>query len=284
MWYLKFAHYAIPGLLLAATATAQSRPGLSFDETIRTATISTGETDSSTTVLHITSAGGDMRADVEKGKLAGNMATFSPGEHAVMIMRAGGKQIIFINPDQKQYLSMKPLEMMQGMQKMMEGMGGSMSLDTSVSRISLDSVGPGPAIDGHPTLTYRLTTVMRMTVSMMGEQNVVYQQSTQEIQAATDMGDFSDVTTGANSFAEFSQSMGFAKDFFDKVVATQRKMHGFPLRAVKHFTSSTGGATHAGTETLETRNVKRMSVPDSLFAIPGDYKPVALPAMPGTGT
>jgi len=281
MGYLKFARYAIPGLLFAATATAQSRPGVSFDETTSTVIMTAAGIDSSTNVMHMTSAGGDIRADLEKGNFARNIGPFSAGPHAVLIMRGGLAQIVFLNPDEKQYLSMKPLEMMQGAQKMMESMGGSMTFDTSVTRVTLDSVGPGPAIDGHPTLTYRLTTVMKLTVSMMGQQNVITDQATQEIQAATDMGDFN--PNEVNSFSDIAQSMGFTKGFFDKVVTTRQKIHGFPLRSVKHSTGSANGQSHTSIETVETRNVKHLTVPDSLFAIPGDYKPVSLPGMPGTG-
>lgn len=285
MVHLKFAQYAITGLLFATTGTAQSRPGLSFDQTTRSVTTSANGVDSATTtsVVHMTAAGGDARIDVKKGKLSENMGAFSPGSHGVMIMRDGGKQMVFLNPDQKQYFSMNLLEMMEGMQKMLASMGGSMTVDTSVTRVNLDSLGPGPAIDGHPTLTYRLTAVMRMTMSMMAERNVVDGKSTQEIQTATDLGDFSDLTVGVNRFAELSQTIGFPKGYFDKLAATNRKMRGFPLRTVKNSTISANGTTRTAVETIEATNIKRVSVPDSLFAIPGDYKPMTFPGMPGTG-
>jgi hypothetical protein len=276
---LRFACCAIPALLIAATAMAQSKPGVSFDQTMVSVTTAMGRTDTATTVMHTTSASGDGRIDVEQGRFP-NLGPFSSGPHAIMIIRDGGKEIFFLNPDEKQYLSIKPIAMMEGMQKMLEGMGGSMSIDTSATRVTLDSVGPGPAIDGHPTLTYRLTTVMKMIMSMMGQRHVVDNQSTQEIQTATDLGDFSDAT-GANRFSELSESMGFTKGYFDQLVATRRKMHGFPLRAATHTTTSTEGMTRTVAQTIETRNVKRVAVPDSLFSIPADYKPVTMPAMPG---
>ena len=280
---LKSACCAISALLLAESSAAQSRPGLSFDQTIQSVTFSASGIDTAKTEMHMTAAGGDARVDVKHGKIAENMGAFSPGSHAVMIMRDSGREMIFLNPDQKQYFSIKPLEMMQGMQKMLESMGGSMTVDTSVSRVSLDSLGPGPTIDGHPTLKYRLTMVMRMTMSMMGESNVVDNQSTQDIQTATDLGDFSDLTTGVNRFAELSQSAGFPKGYLDKLAATKRKMHGFPLRSMKHSTVSVNSTKRTAVETTEARNIQRVTVPDSLFAIPGDYKPVAMPAMPGSG-
>jgi hypothetical protein len=276
---LRFAYCAIPAFLSAAPAIAQSKPGVSFDQTMVSVTFSKGPIDTATTVMHTTSASGDGRIDVEKGSLP-NIGPFSSGPHAVMIMRDGGSEILFLNPDEKQYFSIKPIAMMEGMQKMLESVGGSMTVDTSVSRVKLDSVGPGPVIDGHPTLTYRLTLVMRMTMSMMGQSHVVDNQSSQEIQAATDLGDFAEVAS-MNRFAELTQAMGFPKGYFEKLAATRRRIRGFPLRAVTHTTTSTDGMTRTVFQTIDTRNVKRLAVPDSLFVVPADYKPITLPAMPG---
>ena len=274
----KLTNCAIPALLIATTAMAQSKPGVSFDQTMVTVTTTRGRTDTTTTLLHTTSAGGDGRIDVEKGSFP-NMGPFASGPHAVMIMRDGGNEILFLNPDEKQYLSFKPIAMMEGMQKMLEGMGGSMSFDTAGTQLSLDSVGPGPSIDGHPTLTYRLRTAMRMTMSMMGQSNVVDNQASQEIQTATDLGDFAGVAS-MNRFAELTQAMGFPKAYFENLAATRRRIRGFPLRAVTHTTSSLNGIARTTDQTIETRNVKRLAVPDSLFVVPADYKPVTMP-MPG---
>ena len=279
MGYLRFACCAIPALLIARTSTAQSKPGVSFDQTMVNVTTAGGRTDTATTVMHTISVSGDTRIDLEKGSFP-RMGPFSAGPHAVMIMRDGGQEIIFLNPDEKQYVSIKPVALMEGMQKMLEGMGASMTMDTSGTLVTLDSLGPGPAIDGHPTLTYRLTTAMRMTMSMMGERRVVDNQSTQELQVATDLGDLAYVAS-MNRFAEITQAMGFPKAAFENLAATRRRMHGFPLRAAAHITSSANGMTRTVVQTIETRNVKRLPVPDSLFAIPADYKPVTMPGMQG---
>ncbi|HMI57752.1 MAG TPA: hypothetical protein VK511_06875 [Gemmatimonadaceae bacterium] len=281
MRFLKLVQSAVPALLFAATAPAQSKPGISMDQTMNTITTSASRTDSVTGVMHMTSAGTNARIEIDSGRIVRNVGPFSPGPHAVMIMRDGASEMVYLNPDKKEYISIKPFQMMQGVQKMMESMGGSMKFDTSATHIGIDSLGPGPTIDGHPTVTYRLTMAMRMTMSMMGQSNVVETQSTQDIQAATDMASFVDLNAGPNRFAEFSQSMGMNKDLFDKMAATQRKVRGFPLRSVKHSTTSTNGVTRTTVETIETRNIKRVTVPDSAFAIPGDYKPVSMPAMPG---
>src|SRR5450759_3638396 len=250
MRILRFAYWAIPVLLSATTAIAQSKLGVSFDQTMVTVTSSRGRTDTATTVLRTTSASGDARIDLEKGSFP-NMGPFSAGAHAVMIMHDGGSEMFFLNPDQKQYLSIKPIAMMEGMQKMLEGMGGSMSFDTAGTQLSLDSVGPGPSIEGHPTLTYRLRTAMRMTMSMMGQSHVVDNKSSQEIQAATDLGDVAGVAS-MNRFAELTQAMGFPKGYYENLAATLRRIRGFPLRAVTHTTTSADGITRTIDQTIDT--------------------------------
>jgi hypothetical protein len=274
---LRFAFCAVPAFLCAAPVIAQSKPGVTFDQTMVSITEAGGPTD--TLVTHTTSVGGDGRIDVENGHFP-NIGSFTAGPHAVMIMRDGGGEILFLNPDQKQYLSIKPIAMMEGMQKMLEGMGGSMTVDTSVSRVSLDSLGPAAAIDGHPILSYRLTSVMRMTMAMMGQRHVVDTQSSQEIQSATDLGDFAGVAS-MNRFAELTQAMGFNKGYFETVSTTRRRIRGFPLRMVTHTTSSADGMTRTVVQTIDTRNVKPLAVPDSLFVVPADYKAATMPAMPG---
>jgi hypothetical protein len=114
---------------------------------------------------------------------------------------------------------------------------------------------------------------------MMGESRVVDNRSTQEIQVATDLGDFADVA-GMNRFAEVTQTMGFPKAAFENLAATRRRMRGLPLLAVTHTASTANGVTRTLDQTIETRNVNRLAVPDSLFVVPADYKPITMP-MPG---
>ena len=280
MTYRRLAHCAVLALLLPAAATAQSRPGIYFEQTTHSITTGSGRTDSASNVTRTTAAGSDVRIDLEKGEFMA-FGPFSPGPHGVMIMRDGGKEMIFLNPDKKEVVSIKLFEMMETTQKMMASMGGSMSVDTSASSVSMDSIGPGSAVDGHPTLTYRLTAVMRMTMSMMGEQNVVDNQVTQEFQTATDMDDLLSITGGVNRLADFTQFAGFPKGYLDKIAAAGEKMRGFPLRTVKRITTTSRGMTRTAIETVEARNVRRMTVPDSLFVVPAGYKSVAMPGFPG---
>jgi hypothetical protein len=262
------------GLLfvLSGAAPAQSRPGLAFDQVIHT--LAGG--DSSTSVVHLAATGADIRMEFEKGSAVGPFARLPMGDHAIIILRNGGTEMITLNPDKKQYFSVKPIEMMDGARKMMASMGGSMTFDTSASSMHQDSLGPGPVIDGHPTLLYRTTVRLKMNSSMMGHQNTIDTQAISDFAMASDLGDFADVLT-ANPFSGMSESMGLTKGFFEKAVPVEHRMHGFPLHVVQQSIQTSNGVTRTTTTTIATKNVRRVPVPDSAFAIPADYKFISLP-------
>jgi len=274
-------------LLVSVTAGAQTRSGVSFEQTITSVKSTPGSYDSTTNFLHAIVAGHDMRIETSNNTLYPAMGRFSPGSHAVVLMRDGGTEAVFINPDAKEYLAIRPLEMVDGFKKMLEGMGGSMTFDTSASRFTVDSVGAGPMIDGHQTVHYVMNTASKNTISMMGQTIVTEGASVMDVYAAPDMVDFRDATDGIMSqFADAVRSMGMGGAMFDRMKESQRKVHGFPLRMVQKGTMTQRGQTRTHTETIESRNAKRVSVPDSLFAIPAGYKSIAAPSFPaaaGTG-
>jgi hypothetical protein len=279
----RFASSLIAVLLAPGSIDAQSaRPGLALDQVITVVNEQPTRVDSSTNYLHMIFSGADSRIEMRQNTLYPTMGPFNPGPHAVLVTKDGGRTTVFLNPDTKEYFSMKPLEMMDGFKKMLESMGGSMVVDTSATTAALDSLGPGPKIDGHPTLRYRLTTATRMTISMMGESTVSSTRSTMDMDVATDMGDYQDALAATMSgIADVTRSMGFAKGFSDKLAEQQRRVHGLPLRVVRNATVAQGTTIHASTTTIDSRNVQRVTVPDSLFAIPAGYKQVLLPTMPG---
>jgi hypothetical protein len=278
---MKHACLGAVTLLVSVTAGAQSRMGVSFDQTIVSVKSTAGNYDSTTNVIHAIDAGTNMRIETTNNTLYPAMGTFSPGPHAVMLMRNGGAETVFINPDSKEYLTIKPLDMMAGVKKMLEGMGGSMTFDSGATRFTVDSVGPGPTIDGHHTVHYVMNTALKSTISMMGQTMATEDASVMDIYTAPDMSDFRDATEGIMSqFADAVRSMGMGNGAFDKMKENRQKVRGFPLRIVQHGTTTQRGQTRTHTETIESRNAKRVSVPDSLFAIPAGYKSVAAPSFP----
>ena len=284
MVHRKLARRVAAALLLSTPAVAQTRSGVAFDQTITTVKTTPGNYDSTTNVIHAIAAGNNMRFEMTNNTLYPNIGPFSPGPHAVLLVRDGGSETVFINPDSKEYLAVKPFEMIAGFKKMLEGMGGSMTFDSSATRISVDSVGPGPTIDGHRTMHYALKTAVKSTLTMMGQTVAGENASVTDIYTAPDMADFRDATNGMmGQFVAAVRSMGIGGAMFDKMKENQSKIHGFPLRMVKHATVTQRGQTRVSTETIESRNAKRVNAPDSLFAIPAGYKPITMPAFPAAG-
>ena len=167
--------------------------------------------------------------------------------------------------------------MIEGAQKMMAGMGASMKVDTTLTKISVDSVGSGPVIDGHPTLHYHITSRFHLSMAMMANNVEIDDQSVEEIDASPDYNDLRAVGQALGKFTELSASFGFAKDFMDQVRKAHENLRGFPLRVVKQDTRTTQNVVQKSTDTMETKNVKRVTVPDAAFAIPADYKPLSMP-------
>ena len=74
-----------------------------------------------------------------------------------------------------------------------------------------------------------------------------------------------------------AQTVGFPKDFMDQAGKEARRMNGFPLHTERQTTAMTPNGTRTSSETTDTKNVRRVSIPDSTFAVPADYKLMPFP-------
>jgi len=265
--------------LSAASAGGQTHPGLSFDQTIRASRALNTSDDTSTVVMHFLTSRGSIRVDIE-GQMPGAANLPSGKRRSVMILTDSGSKVILLNEDQKQYISLNPVTMMEGMKKVLESMGGQVIIDTARTKLRLDSMGAGPVVDGHPTLRYHLLTSLRMSMSMMGNTSELEQESVDDILAATDITDLADVTASMTRLMDMGQAMGMAPDFTERAKALQRRIRGLPLRVTKVQTITANGRTRTSSQDIVVSNVKRVEVPSSAFAIPAGYTQVAMPKLP----
>ena len=265
--------------ICAQPVLAQTHPGLTFDQTVRETRTGLPD-DSVPAVLHITVANGNLRVDVH-GRLPGTQRV-AYGNQSVLILTDTGTRLTMLNAEKKQYMSINTVQLMEGMTKMMSAMGGSMSIDTARTRVSLDTLGPGPVLDGHPTNRYRVTTSLRMTMSMMGESRTFDQQAVEDVDAATDLADLTDATAIVARFSNLGQSLGISPEFMMRIIAVRRQIRGFPIRVTKVQTVKIGEQTRNVTQYVTASNIKRIAVADSVFTVPPEYKP-APTAFPGAG-
>lgn len=258
---------------------AQSQPGLTFDSYSR----ARGESDTATNVVHVKATANAMRMEFEKRPIGAQYRNLPVGDHGVIIVRSSGAELIMIDPDKKQYMSIKPLEMASGARQMLESMGGSMTFDTAASSIHVDSLGPGPTIDGHNTLRYRVAAHSKIRIVMMGQDQTVENQMVSETDNAVDLDEFKFSGIGGpavgmrDMMQSMAQTVGVPKDFMDQATKAAQRVRGFPLHTERQTTSITPNGTRTISETTDTKNVRRASIPDSTFAVPADYKLMAFP-------
>ncbi len=274
---LRLTGYAFFLVLAGRAASAQSMPGVTFD----TYTRNTAGTDTATTVAHVTVSAAAVRFEFDKRPQSGHFKGLPIGDHGVVIMRSGGTELIMLDPVKKQYFSFKPLEMMEGARKMMESMGGSVVFDSAASTVHVDNLGPGPTIDGHKTMRYRLTAHTKIKVAMMGEERTVESQLTSESQNATDLTEYASSLAPAAGLRETMQSLvqsvGLPKTFLEQAASAGRKAPGFPLHVERQSTQITSGESRTTSEISDVKNLRRTSIPQSAFDVPADYKLMALP-------
>ena len=262
-----------------AAAGGQSYPGLAFDETMRESRGVNASPDTASALMHFLTSRGNLRIEAE-GSIPDAENVPTGKGRTVMLLTDSGNKMTFINVDEKKYMSINPSAMAEGVKKMMEAMGGQFVIDTAATKINLDSLGPGPSVDGHPVLRYRLTTSLRMTIAMMGNTSTMEQQSVEEIQAAADLVDLVDANLSVNRLADIGQTMGMAPEFMERAKALQKRIRGFPIRITEVQTSKTDGRTRTSSHDITVSNIRRVQVPDSAFAIPAGYTPLAIPKLP----
>jgi hypothetical protein len=238
-----------------------------------------GTPDTGLIVGHAIGTADKMRLDVS---MKGASAQISPlaDSSVSMIVTDSGKTITYLNSKKSQFLRVRPAEMVAQAQQM-----GGMKMDFSETAAKVDSLGTGPAVLGHPTLHYRVTTGMTMTISAMGQQQTVKIASTNDAYYATDikgtLNPFSSLSGGdmANIFGTNN------KDFADKMKAVKQKLpKGTPLRASASATIVAQGQTRVTNSAAEVTGIQWVDADPKAFEVPASYTAVMLPGMGGSSS
>ena len=236
-----------------------------------------GTPDTGVIVGHALGGADKMRLDLQ---MKGAGAQVSPvADSAVsMIVTDSGRTITYLDAKRSQFLRVKPAEMVAQAQQ-----SGAVKIDFSGTEAKVDNLGAGPAILGHPTSHYRLTTGMTMTISAMGQMQTVKIASTNDSYYATDIKEalnpFASLTGGdmANVFATTN------KDFADKMKAAQAKLpRATPLRAFNSATMVSQGATRVTNSAVEVTALQWVASDPKAFDVPATYTAGQLPGMGGS--
>ena len=238
-----------------------------------------GTPDTGVIVGHAIGTADKMRLDLS---MKGASAKVTPiADSAVsMIVTDSGKTITYLDAKKSQFLRVRPAEMVAQAQQM-----GGMKMDFSETSAKVDSLGAGPAILGHPTSHYRVTTGMTMTISAMGQQQTVKIASSNDAYYATDIKGFLNpfsTLTGGDMSAIFGTTN---KDFGDKMKAVQQKLpKGTPLRALSSATIVAQGQTRVTNSAAEVTAIQWVDTNPKTFEVPSNYTATQLPGMGGSSS
>jgi len=245
-------------------------------------------TDSGTVGMQTVNGVSTAHAIVSKGKVrmdvSGGSQTLAmpgrPGEDVTIIMLDSGKTIIYVNPKTKQYMQINPMEMMDRMQKMMEGMGATMKFDFTGDP-KVEHLGAGPEILGHKTQHYRMTTAMKMTMNGMGQSQTIETSSVTDEYLAPDIKHSTDLFSGMSN--GMSGMMGGSnKEYLEKVKQLKAKLpDGMELRAETQSTITMPQGTQNTKNVREVTAMKKTHATADQFAVPAGYTKIELPMGPG---
>jgi hypothetical protein len=236
-----------------------------------------GTPDTGLIVGHAIGTADKMRLDLSL-KGAGLKITPIADSIVSMIVTDSGKTITYLDTKKSQFLRVRPAEMVAQAQQM-----GGMKMDFSETTAKVDSLGAGPAILGHPTAHYRVTTGMTMTISAMGQQQTVKIASSNDAYYATDVKGFLNpfnTLTGGDMSGIFGKSN---KDFGDKMKAVQEKLpKGTPLRALSTATIVAQGQTRVTSSAAEVTGIQWVETDPKAFEVPSNYTATQLPGIGGS--
>jgi hypothetical protein len=238
-----------------------------------------GTPDTGVIVGHAVGTADKMRLDLTMKGAAARVTPISDSAVS-MIVTDSGKTITYLDSKRNQFLRVRPAEMVAQAQQM-----GGMKMDFSETTAKVDSLGAGPAILGHSTSHYRVTTGMTMTISAMGQQQTVKIASTNDAYYANDIKGYLNpftTLTGGDMAGIFGTTN---KDFGDKMKAVQQRLpKGTPLRALSTATIVAQGNTRVTNSAAEVTGVSWIATDPKIFEIPTTYTAAQLPGMGGSSS
>ena len=260
-------------------AAAQDVAGLTFDVSVTTGDSAAG--------THQTGRGwiaGKMsRLDLrgERGMLGPPMLG-TTGENVSIIVQDSGdsSMVTLLMHEQKTY--MQPSKMMAQLQEMMASLVEKPKMTFIVSNIVVDSLGAGETVSGFTTKRYKVSADISMAIELMGESTSQTMHVESEGDYAEELSDFADPLGDTRGFKAMTDGM----PWMDSTAAAElRKLEratprGLALRHVDRVTGVTEGDMPIPTTTTRLSNIKRESIPSSIFAIPEGYTEMQMPMMP----
>jgi hypothetical protein len=253
-------------ITLAPIAAGAQSQNLAID--FRTTITTSDGPDTGVIVGHAVGSADKVRMDLTMKGAGAQTTPLAADGTMSMILTDSGKTVTYLDTKGSRYIRMRPADMLAQSQQM------GVKMDFSNTKATVDSLGTGPAILGHPTTHYRIGTGMTMNVDAMGQHQTVTIATTSDYYYATD------IKGSVNPFSSFSGAdmasalTGSNKDFAEKMKAAQAKLpKATPLKATSSATMTIAGMPSRVTNTdAVVTGIKWVAADPKAFEVPAGYK------------
>jgi hypothetical protein len=276
---------AVSALTFSFVSPVLAQGDVAFDFKTKETTTTQGNTTNGETTGRGVMSKGRMRFEMTGNSRAASIPGFSPTGRVTMILPDTGRTFILLDPEKKQYMQVNPAAMMEGLQKMVESMGQTMTMEITGDDPKVENLGAGPDVMGHHTQHWRVTNNTKIKIGVMGQTQLTEASTVSDEYIATDVVNLMDPFRGLQSSPMAGMFGSMAKAYADKLVAARKKLpNGTSLRVDQHVKTNANGREAEVTSTMEVTGIQNITATPDMFAVPADYKQVMMPNMPPRGT
>jgi hypothetical protein len=264
-------------LALAITfAPALAAQGLSYDFST-TMTHVDRKTGRDTTLPSMTAHGqfekGMSRLDVVQSMVPGGGIM---GTGTYIITNGTKRTTTFVDPAKKQYMEFDIAEMAKEAGELSQALGGMIKIEVTDVQANMESLGAGEKLEGYSTLKYRLTTSYTMNMTIIGKSSI---HTVADIWIAPDLDPIMN-PQGRPDLAKVAMATGPMAPLTTAIIKAYANVKpGLMLKRVSTSTNGEGAKARVTTMTMLVSNVKKGSIPASVFQVPAGYTKVEMPTV-----
>ena len=268
---------AIPFVFAAAVPVTD---GMSYEFVMKSTSKATGNKESVTLRGRGTYAGDDGKLEILDAKAAGGSDVFG-SKGSYFIVKDGGKEMLLVDPNQKQYMKWDIANMFAGMSKVLNAVGSLVKMQISDIKIDAQDMGAGETVEGYPTRHVRMVQNYTVSASVFGKKSTSRSETTTDYYFAPSLKIANPFVSNSQQMAMLAQFDMFKNpDYQSQFQAAYAKLpkNTIPLKTVTTTVSTDEkGKTETSTTVMEMVNFKAANIPASEFAIPSDYKMIEMP-------
>jgi len=247
-------------LQLAATVTATR-----YESTTET---DMGSAPPRVTRTATTVGGGVVRIEVLEG-----LRPRDPSAQSYMLLRIKDSKTYSINSTKQEYSEIDVSKMQAQIISAIKAVGGSMTF--SGINYSVEDLGGGLTILGHPTRHWRMTQAMSINTVLGADSTLAATESTSDLYFATDLTlpNHSAAAVDTSSLAQFQ---GLTPDL--ELAKARAQLSRLPktllLRSITKGMTRTAGVETTTASTTSLTKIETVEIPVSFLEVPSTYKKI----------